>query len=236
MTHGFQLDPYSILGVARGASSQEVRDAYREKTKKHHPDRGGDEWAFRVVVRAYEILNHAPTQVHAAPPPTPRPGASAGPARDRTGPRPAAASPNDRVRAGVQDKEVDPDKLVDVEILWFRFEVENLFELVGGAEGDHNLSGAMNIAWPSATRPDRPADPAADAETLRKLDEVFDEMRVKTRVVSSRSRNEGGRFVGWLSYPSGTRAWAAFQTLHEALNARGLGARQWTRDMMIPRG
>ena len=35
---------------------EEIQRAYRDKSRKHHPDLGGDEWAFRMVVRAYEIL------------------------------------------------------------------------------------------------------------------------------------------------------------------------------------
>ena len=35
---------------------EEIHCAFRDKSKKHHPDLGGDEWAFRMVVRAYEIL------------------------------------------------------------------------------------------------------------------------------------------------------------------------------------
>ena len=31
-------DPYEVLGVARGASMDEVRKAYRELIKKYHPD------------------------------------------------------------------------------------------------------------------------------------------------------------------------------------------------------
>ncbi len=54
--HSFSLDPRTILGVAPGASLDEIRDAYRAKSKKHHPDLGGDEWAFRMVARAYEVL------------------------------------------------------------------------------------------------------------------------------------------------------------------------------------
>jgi len=34
----------------------EIHEAYRSKSKKHHPDLGGDEWAFRMVTRAYEVL------------------------------------------------------------------------------------------------------------------------------------------------------------------------------------
>ena len=33
-----QNDPYSVLGVARGASKEEVTKAYRKLAKKYHPD------------------------------------------------------------------------------------------------------------------------------------------------------------------------------------------------------
>jgi hypothetical protein len=54
--HSFSLDPRTVLGVGPNASLDEIRDAYRTKSKKHHPDLGGDEWAFRMVTRAYEVL------------------------------------------------------------------------------------------------------------------------------------------------------------------------------------
>jgi DnaJ domain len=54
--HSFSLDPRTVLGVGSDASLDEIRDAYRAKSKKHHPDVGGDEWAFRMVTRAYEVL------------------------------------------------------------------------------------------------------------------------------------------------------------------------------------
>jgi hypothetical protein len=54
--HSFSLDPRTVLGVGPDASLDEIRDAYRAKSKKHHPDLGGDEWAFRMVTRAYEVL------------------------------------------------------------------------------------------------------------------------------------------------------------------------------------
>ena len=54
--HSFSLDPRTVLGVGPDASLDEIRDAYRAKSKKHHPDLGGDEWAFRMVARAYEVL------------------------------------------------------------------------------------------------------------------------------------------------------------------------------------
>ena len=54
--HGFSLDPRTVLGVGPRASLDEIREAYHLKSKKHHPDAGGDEWAFRMVARAYEVL------------------------------------------------------------------------------------------------------------------------------------------------------------------------------------
>src|SRR3954447_24634205 len=54
-----QIDPYSVLGVTPTASLQEIRDAYRRKTKQHHPDVGGETWAFRVLSQSYEIVSTA---------------------------------------------------------------------------------------------------------------------------------------------------------------------------------
>jgi hypothetical protein len=54
--HSFSLDPRTILGVGPAATAEEIHEAYRAKSKKHHPDMGGDEWAFRMVARAYEVL------------------------------------------------------------------------------------------------------------------------------------------------------------------------------------
>lgn len=224
MMHGFQLDPHVILGLPPGASLQAIRDAYREKSKKHHPDHGGDEWAFRVVVRAYEVLSTAANASREAPAPQ---AASAGPAAGGFG--------ADRVRPGVQDKIADPSKIVDVEILWCRFAMADLFELVGASDEDQNLSGSINLTWPSAEHQHVADDPSVADDVLRKLDHVFDDMRVQTRVVSSRCKRDANHFTGWLSYPSGDRAWKAFRVLHEALKARGLGVRQWTRDMIIPK-
>ena len=45
----------------------------------------------------------------------------------------------------------------------------------------------------------------------------------------------GRRFVGWLSYPTATKADEAFKTFHAALQARGLGAEQTIREVTIPR-
>jgi len=60
MTGGGQVDPYAELGVSRDASSEEIRRAYRQVARRHHPDvnrdPGGPE-RFAAAARAYEILN-----------------------------------------------------------------------------------------------------------------------------------------------------------------------------------
>src|SRR5262249_41580241 len=65
--HAFSLDPRTVLSVSGTATPEEIREAYRAKSKKHHPDMGGDEWAFRMVARAYEVLKTT-CKVSASPP------------------------------------------------------------------------------------------------------------------------------------------------------------------------
>ena len=47
---------WSVLGLAAGASLDEVKRAYRKLALETHPDRGGDAEAFTEVQRAYERL------------------------------------------------------------------------------------------------------------------------------------------------------------------------------------
>lgn len=49
-------DLYKILGVKKKASKQEIKNAYRDKAKKAHPDKGGDKEEFNKITRAYKIL------------------------------------------------------------------------------------------------------------------------------------------------------------------------------------
>jgi len=55
-----QPDPYDILGVARNASQDEVKRAYRRLAKQYHPDRNQGkkdaERKFKEVQAAYEVL------------------------------------------------------------------------------------------------------------------------------------------------------------------------------------
>jgi curved DNA-binding protein len=49
-------DYYSILGVQRGASADEIKKAYRKMASQHHPDKGGDTAKFQQIEEAYRTL------------------------------------------------------------------------------------------------------------------------------------------------------------------------------------
>ena len=49
-------DYYSTLGVAKNASQDEIKRAYRKLASQHHPDKGGDKAKFQEVQAAYAVL------------------------------------------------------------------------------------------------------------------------------------------------------------------------------------
>jgi len=50
-------DYYKILGLARDCTEVEIKKAYRRESLKHHPDKGGDEENFKLVVEANAVLS-----------------------------------------------------------------------------------------------------------------------------------------------------------------------------------
>jgi len=47
---------YSVLGLKRSASDDDIKQAFRTKALETHPDKGGDADEFRKVREAYENL------------------------------------------------------------------------------------------------------------------------------------------------------------------------------------
>jgi molecular chaperone DnaJ len=56
-------DYYQLLGVSRGADTEEIKKAYRKLALKYHPDRNQGskeaEERFKEVTEAYEVLRDA---------------------------------------------------------------------------------------------------------------------------------------------------------------------------------
>ena len=58
-------DPYSVLGISRGASTEEIKKAYRQLSRKYHPDanvnnpnKAQAEEKFKQVQEAYNQIIH----------------------------------------------------------------------------------------------------------------------------------------------------------------------------------
>tara|TARA_R110000796_G_scaffold128987_1_gene244661 strand:- start:1406 stop:1846 length:441 start_codon:yes stop_codon:yes gene_type:complete len=54
-----QVDyPYSVFGLKRSASNQDMKQAYRQSVLKAHPDKGGSNELFRKVQEAYNYFRN----------------------------------------------------------------------------------------------------------------------------------------------------------------------------------
>lgn len=55
---------YEDLGITENATKEEIKKAYRELSKKHHPDKGGGDEMFQKISYAYEILSNPVEKKH----------------------------------------------------------------------------------------------------------------------------------------------------------------------------
>jgi len=51
------MDHYQTLGVAKTATPDEIKKAYRKLASQHHPDKGGDTATFQKIQTAYDTLS-----------------------------------------------------------------------------------------------------------------------------------------------------------------------------------
>jgi hypothetical protein len=261
MTHHFPLDPRSILGVRSDATLEEIERAFRAKSKKHHPDLGGDEWAFRVVARSFEILKsttspigvnvaYAPMVVPAAGSWNGRSSEEAGNAAtvdagwNSTGSYSSDAGSNGEETCADRRTELQPEDIplppaefqtVEVELIWIRFAFTDTPRApLDQNEAQTTLSVCMVISWPRASLVARAVLFPDASETLRNVIGSFEHSRGQELVLSSRSRIEDGQFVGWLSYPDVVRAMIGYESLKDALSAHQIQVELRTRDEQIP--
>lgn len=245
------FDPFEILGVSSRDSLESLREAYRSKARRHHPDTGGEDWSFRVVKTAYEILSEARVLGRAAEELTRPRNAGPGETVFRSEPvreeptvspsesnpfvRPETETAGERVRPGVRDKLDDPSKLVDVELFIVRFELEDVVELLTVSAERRNLSCSLQLNWPG--RDWREAHPGQRAEPTLSLAvaEVFDSLAAQYPSAAAHAKPSAERFSGWLSFPTVAKASDAVKTLRTLLHDRGLGLVQTIREAEVAR-
>ncbi len=49
-------DKYALLGIEPGATKRDIKNAYRRKARKLHPDVGGDAESFKQLHETYRFL------------------------------------------------------------------------------------------------------------------------------------------------------------------------------------
>ena len=163
-----------------------------------------------------------------------RPAVKALPCR----PRPVSTPSAETVRGGIHDQNLPPERLVGVEHLCVRYlwdEAAYLWLTQKKSDDERFLSCSLNLSWPDQGQIAASSARKDAARIVVDLNEIFDHMVVSTRVITSRSHSSDDEFAGWLSYSSFDRSSKALKCLHDAVRSRGLGLRQWSRDLFIPK-
>jgi DnaJ domain len=247
------VDPAVVLGVGLDASLQEIRDAYRTKAKRHHPDAGGEEWVFRILVACYEALGtervarasaRESEYVRRRPSTSPAPETPRRPAqgfsattppRPEAGPRSDPGDNHETLREGDRDEAADPSRVVDVEKLTLRFQLDHVWVISEHGSEDRTLSCSLNVNWPDPEL-DAPLESIAGREDiLTSLQAGFDEVAAETQADSTRTEVVDGRFSGWVSYPGNARGTKALERLNSMLRGIGLSVHQRSREVILPR-
>jgi hypothetical protein len=245
MSYSFPIDPEEVLSVDSNATSEQIRQAYRDKAKRHHPDTGGESWAFRIVTQSYEWLTmnrvsrrlreeeareaeraRRPQSTQGATPPPPKEDSQASwHDQDETA-----------ARRAMHDTVSDPTRLVDIEFFTIRYAINDPTELIYSRPEDLTLACTLNVSWPPRE---------LDALARRMLSEnkstqknIIAALKQTMRVIRPQASHIMGderQFSAWLSYATQTRASDAFKVLRSRLNERQLGVAQWMREMIVPK-
>jgi hypothetical protein len=258
MSHSFHFDPNAILGVPQGASLSEIRDAYHQKSLKYHPDKGGDEWAFRMVVRAYEILTHARVVDRASgesswggeprtpPEPSPRSSWADGftPPDPAPGPSPSGfgskAPTNIKGWSGTARSRAGEDparlaRIVNAELLILRFEVDCTLDLFARRPEDRNLSCTLHVTWPLEELADRAPSIADAAKIHKRINDALKSRGVRKHALNKRSSLEDNRLDAWYTYPTAVMASEALDAFRADLAEHDLEVEKQVREMAVPR-
>lgn len=131
------MDPRKVLGVSADATLDEIQKAYRLKAKKHHPDMGGDAWAFEHVQEAYQALintaaqskpkpqTRSKPQTSPSPKPSPKPQSTARP-KNRSANKQGPNSSGRRSHQQANGPAAKPKPKAKKELPWYSFFVRQL--------------------------------------------------------------------------------------------------------------
>jgi DnaJ-class molecular chaperone len=168
-------DPYDVLGVARSASDADIKKAFRNLAKKHHPDQNQNnpkaQEAFSELNSAYEILGDKEKRLQFDRGEIGADGKPRFASFDAHGFDPSGFAA--RGRGGAAGPGVFDDFLSDV-----------LGQAMGGGAGTRS-SGFRRAAFDQAMRPTRGED--VSATVLVALEDIVDGGKVRVRLSSGKT-------------------------------------------------